>query len=890
LEREIDDELRFHIEQYEEDLVRSGASAPEARRRARVEFGGIESRKEEMRGALGLRLLDEVTGDLRYAFRQLRRSPAFTTVAVLSLALGIGANAAIFSLMEAALWKPIPVTNPEQLRLFSWVSGPNRVMDLVNGRMDATPGGGTTSTSFSFPVFVELQRQNQGFENVFAFKPTGSVTAVIDGYPELITGELVSGNFYEGLGVRPSVGRPIVVADDRRGAETVAVISDGFWARRFGRDPSIVGKGISVNSVPITVVGVNPSEFTGVEPGRYPEIFLPLQSQPAVRPQRGDRVSLLDRPDYWWVLVLGRLKPGVSDSQAHVVLDAVFQRVVRDTMPDRIDRDQPRLTLLSGARGWDSLERYGNPLFVLWWLVVLVLLIVCANVGNLLLARAAMRQREISLRLALGAGRWRVTRQLLTEGLALAVLGGAAGVLLGYWMRDGIPSLLATSWRPSPFQAEFNWRVVGLCVAATMATGILFSVAPAWRSARLEINTALKDAGRMVFTLPRWWRGRTLVVFQVCVAVLLLIGSGLFVRTLWNLRSSDIGFQPERVLLLTVDPPRVRYPGEQRNSFLEEIHRRISAIPGVESATLSSDLLVGGGSSRSGVDPDGKNPELRRIAWVNDVGYGFFETMGIPILYGRSFNQGDRATSQAVAIVNQQFVREFFPDENPLGRTFRNVDRVLQIVGISGDVRYDNLRRPFPPTFYRVYLQRDGDDLGPMTFEVRTAASQESVVSAIRQAVRSIDKDLPVFDIRTQNEQITATLSQERLFVALTTAFAGLALVLACIGIYGIMANGVARRTNEIGIRLALGAQRKRVLMMILREVALLAVIGSAIGVAAAAGLTRYIQSMLFGVQPIDPVTIVGAVLLMLLVALLAGWLPARRASRLEPMAALRHE
>ena len=579
LERDMDDELRFHVERYTDDLVRKGLHAAEARRRARVEFGGIEARKDEMREALGLRLLDEVTGDLRYAFRQLRRSPAFTAVAVLSLALGIGANAAIFSLMEAALWKVIPLKNPEELRLFSWVSGPTRVMSGISGGLYDTLSGGKTSTSFSYPVFLELQRQNDVFESVFGFNSTGRITAVIEGQPELVTGELVSGNFYAGAGVRPIVGRPIALEDDNsRPAEIPALISDGFWARRFGRDQSVVGTRISINSVPVTIIGVNPPEFTGVEPGKNPEVFLPLFMQPVVGSRRGDTRSVLENPDVWWMLVMGRLKPGVSEATALARLDVIFQQAVRTSLPDRGSRDQPRLALLSGARGLDDLSRqFSRPLLVLLALVAAVLLTACANVANLLLARAATRQREISLRLALGAGRWRVGRQLLTEGLTLAVLGGATGVLIGFWMRDSIPSLLATSWTPSPLKAEFDWRVLTISVALTMTTGILFSLAPAWRLAGVETVAALKGVDRVVFRLPRWWRGKPLVVIQVCLSVLLLIGAGLFIQTLSNLASVGLGFQPDRVLLFTIDPPRqkiLRRAAERRSRPAASAHRR----------------------------------------------------------------------------------------------------------------------------------------------------------------------------------------------------------------------------------------------------------------------------------------------------------------------------
>jgi hypothetical protein len=443
VEQRMDDELRFHIESYVEDLVRSGVAPEEAHRRARVEFGGVEARKEECRDALGLRLLDELIADGRYACRQLRRSPIFTAVAILSLALGIGANSAIFSLMEA-VWKPIPIHEPERLGLFSWVSGPRQLMNSSWGFWYRTVTNGRASTSFSYPVFDALRRQQSVFSVVFAFKPIGRVTAVVDGEAELVQAQLVSGNFYGGVGVAPIAGRAIVPQDDvRGGTETVAVISDGYWARRFGRSPFAVGARIRVNQVPVTIVGVNAPGFTGVDPGDRPDVFMPLNTQPLVLPWRYARTgSLLEDPDYWWMLVMGRLKPGVSRAQAQSALEVAFQQAINATLPDRTDRDQPQFRLLAGSRGQDNLwEAFGTPLFMLVALAGVVLLIACANVASLLLARAVVRRRELSVRLALGAGRWRIVRQLLTEGLALGVVGGvrrprAAGDRRGHDRND----------------------------------------------------------------------------------------------------------------------------------------------------------------------------------------------------------------------------------------------------------------------------------------------------------------------------------------------------------------------------------------------------------------------------------------------------------------------
>lgn len=891
-EPDLTRELMSHLTLLEDDFQRRGMTPEEAQLAARRAFGGVEQTKELHRDARSFRWLDDARQDLQYGVRGLRRMPGFSTVAVLSLALGIGANTAIFSIMEAALWKAIPVHEPEQLRLFSWVSGPRTVMNSTWGNWRRVATGGRTSTSFSYIIFQGLQQQDAAFDSVFAFKPIGRVTATVNSEADLVIGHLVSGNFYDGVGVKPIVGRSIVPADDVGGrTEVVAVISDGFWARRFGRDMSVVGKQIRINQVPVTIVGVNPREFTGVEPGQHPDIFMPLTAQPVVLPWRYAKTgSLLDDPDYWWVLVMGRLKSGVSQSQAQSAMEVAFRQTVRASLPDRADRDQPTLRLLTGSRGLDNLrEEFARPLLVLVSFVALVLLIVCANLAILLLARAEGRRRELSLRLALGAGRWRITRQLLTEGLTLGVGGGVLGLLFGYWTRDAIPGLLVPSWMTDlQFKAEFDSRVLLLAFAVTLVTSVVFSIAPVWQSSRVEIGAALKDGGRLAMNVVRPLRGKSLVVLQVCLSVLLLIGAGLFVRTLSSLRSVSLGFQPDRILLFAIDPPRARYAGHSRNALFEQLQKRIGAIPGVQASSLSEEPLMGGGSSTTRVGPDGRAAGPKDQAWVNDVGWGFFETMGIPIIFGRSFDVQDREDSPPVVVVNQQFVLEFFPNDNPLGRTLRNNNLLYHIVGVCGDTHFDRARKPVPPTFYRLFTQ--GRDHGALTFEVRTSTSTAAIMNSIRQVVRAVDKDLPIFDVRTQTEQINATLSRERLFVTLTSAFGVLALVLASVGIYGLMAYSVSRRTSEIGIRMALGAERRTVLLMILREASTLAAIGVALGVAAATGLSRYIQSMLFGVQPVDLITIATAVAAMMTVAFVAGWWPARRASHLDPTVALRHE
>jgi predicted permease len=868
------------MDRYAEDLISRGIAREEARRRACVDFGTVEARKEECREALGLRLFDELRADIRYAFRMLKQAPAFTAVAIVSLALGIGVNTAIFTLMETALWKSIPVQQPEQLRLFSWVSGPKSAVEDLSGNWDEY-NGMVSSTSFSYPVYQALRKQNV-LESIFAFKPANRMTALIGGQAEFVNASLVSGDFYQSLRISTIAGRPIGTPDEYA---PVAVISYSYWNRRFGRDVSAIGKKVILNQVPVTIVGVSPPDFTGVQPGQNPDFYLPIGLQPLIRPNTDPDSprSSLDDPNYWWVLIMGRLRADVPEAKAQAALDVATVQAVRATMPKSWRHDMPHLRLLTGSRGLDDLRgQFSKPLYVLMALAGLVQLIACANLANLLLARATSRQREIAVRLALGAGRGRIMRQMLTEGLLLSVLGGAAGLAVGYAARDAVPRLLARPWKSDYLHAAFDARVVWISLALALLTGVLFSLAPAWQGSRTEVKAARSAS------LPRLLAAKSLVIFQVCLSVLLLIGAGLFIRTLNNLKSAHLGFRPEHILLFDLDPPDTRYSRESRRKLYEQIEERIAAIPGVQSSSLSESALIANGVSMTMVAPAGRKPSLGGRTWVNQVGNRFFETMEIPILHGRATGPQDRFNSPKVAVVSEAFVRHLFPKEEPLGKTFGDSRVTYQIVGICGDAHYNSVRQAAPPTFYVPYKQ--GRDLGHPTFEVKSAASEGSIAGAVREVIRSIDKDLPVGDFRTQTQQIEATLSQERVFAALTAGFGGMALVLACIGIYGVMAYSVARRTSEIGLRMALGAESRGVLTMILRETSLLALIGVVLGVLVAAGMTRFIESMLFGLKALDPVTIAEAVLVMAAVALLAGWWPARRASRLDPMTALRHE
>ncbi len=858
-----------------------------------------------------MNLLESLHNDLRFALRMLRRSPAVTAVAVLSLALGIGANTAIFTLIESTLLRPIPVKNLDRLRLLTWREqwggwvAPNLgYMSPAFGTLyeqRETSDGGLMHAEFSPPLYQEFLRDNTVFDSLFAFKETGRVTAVVDGNAEPMNCFLVSGDFYHGMDVAPVIGRVIGPAQDVSTPEgRVAVISYDYWTRRFARNPAVIGKTITLNEVPVTIIGVNPEYFTGIEPGANFDIWAPLNLSSAISGR-----AWLDEIKVWQLPIMGRLKPGVTDPRAQSELAALFQAGVlanpgplASMLNDPTKR--PRFILQSAARGVDYLNpRYNGPLLALLALAGLVLLIACANVANLLLAKSAVRQREISLRMALGAGRGRIVRQLLTEGLLLASMAGAAGLLFGYWTRNAIPALLATPWRPSPFDTAFDPRVLLVSIAITFSTGVLFSLAPAWQSRRVEVNEALQDGSRGTASLSKLRLGRLLVVLQVALSVLLLVGAGLCVKTFTNLRATSLGFEPKGVLLFTLDPPRLRYPADRVEALLDQVQQRLNLMPGVASATFSTDAMLSGRIPRTSVAAGNRKPEpsLQNVARYDQVGSRFFETMGVPILSGRAIQLQDAASERPAAVVNLDFARRYFATENPVGMTFTDKSGVTyQVAGVIGAARLNMLREPDGPTFYssRIEIPRNG-----FTFAVKIARDEAGVAKRLRDVVHSVDPNLAIADVRSQTQQIEDSLSQERLMASLAAVFGGLALILATIGIYGVMAYTVARRTNEIGIRVALGARPGGVAWMVLRETLALASAGVAIGVPAVLALTPVLdhvlapawrESFAYGMKPNDPLTIAMAVTVLAGVGALAGYLPARRAARVDPMTALRHE
>jgi predicted permease len=727
-----------------------------------------------------------------------------------------------------------------------------------------------------------------------------SMNATVRGNAQRANVAMVSGNYFDVLGTRPQLGRNMEPSDDRIGSvNTVAVISDGLWERAFGRSPSALGQTINVNQSLFTIVGVAPRGFTGAKQVQAsPDVFVPLTMQPIIDPKggnpMGDKGGFIDTPDVWWIEVMGRLKPGVSEVQAQAALNVALSAAIHGTMAVKADDSMPRLELVDGSRGLGFAARaFKKPVYVLLALTGFVLLLACANIANLLLARGAQRQREMSVRLALGAGRGRVLRQLLTESLLLAGIGGAGGLFLGYLGRNAIPKLMANAWDQSQPNVPMDWGVFAFAAAATFLTGLAFGLAPAWFAARSEVSSSLKESAQTTTRRRKGLGGKAIVAFQIALSTLLVVGAGLFLRTLLALNSVDVGFRTDHLILFEVAPPAQRYgPGKD-----VQLHRRLeqgfAALPGVEGVAPASTAYIADNMSNDDFIVEGgpDSGDHSGAEDVNIVGNTFFETMSIPMISGRSFGAQDTPTSQKVAIINQSLAKKRFPNVNPIGRRFRSSGPAnvwIQIVGICADTRYANLRDRPSPQFFMPYVQQP--EVGGMSYAIRTQLPPAQLAPAFRQIVEKADRDLPIIDIRTQREQIDANMQIERTFAALTTGFGVLALALACVGIYGIMAYAVADRRNEIGIRLALGAQPGQVRGMILRESTWLAIAGIAAGLVAAMALTRLVKSMLYGIEPWDPATLAGGVLLLLAVAVAASWIPARRAAGVQPMEALRHE
>jgi predicted permease len=909
-DRELEEEMKFHLEMKMEENLQAGMGPAEASSAATRQFGNQTLLQEMSREMWGVRSIETLFQDLRFGLRMLLKNSGLTCVAALSLALGIGANTVVFSLLDVVLLKTLPVKQPEQLVLFGWFSGDKTIFSgVVNMERDKATGL-QTGTSFSYPAFERLRARNQSLSDIFAFARLRQPTVSVDGQAEVVAGQVVSGNYFAGLGAPALLGRTLTDGDDRGGAEPVAVISYNYWQRRFGGDPAVVGKVVYLSDTAFTIVGVTPPEFYGtldiVTPP--PDISVALALLPQVMPSGSYSLGDTQR---WWLNIMGRLKPGVSARQAQVELDLALQQHVAELQKSIKDqRDALRLDLASGSQGLVQARRkFSEPLRLLMTIVGLVLAVACLNVANLLLARAAMRRKEIAVRLAAGASRFRLVRQLLTESLLLAALGGGLGLAFAYWGKDALLAFHPMEGAATLPDLNLDLRVLGFTAAVTMLTGLLFGLAPALRATRVDLISALKDgAGHTRHSRSRLSKG--LVVAQVAMSLLLLIGAGLFVRTLRNLTRIDVGFNRENLLLFYVNPGAIGYKGERLANLYPQLLECIETTPGVHSATFSENLLLGASSASSFCAP-GYTPQPGEIMSVPrlSVGANFFETMEMPILQGRALTRHDSealigalGASQSpggkapkdfvmprrVAVINQTLARKYFSNVDPIGRRFSFFSNCedgggIEIVGVVRDATYGDLKQEIRPTVYHPYVQPPRGVPAQMSFTVRTAGDPAAMAPVIQQAVRAVEPRLPLFAVKTQEAQIAELLSPARLFASLSGFFGLLALVLVAIGLY-------ARRTHEIGVRMALGAQRGDVLRLVMRETLWLALAGVAIGLPATLVATRWIASQLFGLAPYDPLTITLVTLLLIAVMTLAGYLPARGAAQVDPLIALRCE
>ncbi len=899
VDRELDEELGAYLEMEAAEKMKQGVSRKDALRAVRLERGSLELAREVVRSGNWEFFVETCWQDFRFGLRTLRKSPGFTAVAVLTLALGIGANTAIFSLMDSVMLSNLPVKDPKQLVHFSWASPKwPKVVQMISGSesMGSDESGRTFASSFSYPVFERFASDKTYFSSLFGFYDLEEVNINVRGMAVLARGEIVTAGFFSGLGVEPILGRAIATDDENPGSAAVAVISWKFWRAHFSGDRNALGQSIAVNNVPFSIVGVAPPEFFGVDPRFEIDVWVPAGQMSALTIQNG--TTSFTRRDAWWISVMGRLRPGGTQQQARSALDSILaQESTYDVKPAPKPDEIPHLELSSGAKGLDSLRtQFSEPLHLLFAAVGLVLLIACANVAGILLARSTARTREICVRSAMGAGRARLTRQLFAESVLLALAGGCSGVLLADWGSRILFAMASPPGHVLPIKVGIDPLVLLFTLAVSIATAVLFGLMPALRATRVDLVPGLKEnwANLPNPSLPRLHSRKVLVVVETALSLVLLISAGLFVRTLGNLESQDLGFHSDRVLLFALDPSRQDYKGQRAVHFYEDLLGRIRALPAVESASLSTHVLLsGGGSFFNGfaAEGNGTNPHTKLGVHVDWVSPGFLQTMRIPLLAGRNFGPQDNSGSQPAVLISQTMARQFFGDEDPLGKWLHHDDlpSKVTVVGVVKDVKYSSADEDDLADVYVPYLQQSRG-LGAMNVEIRAHVDPLSLVPQVRELVAQIDRNIPISDVRTQEEQVSESLLQQRLFARLSSFFGLLALLLVWVGLYGLVAYAVTQRTHEIGIRIALGAPREDILKLVVGQGLKVTLIGVGIGVVVAFVLTRFVSSLLYDVKPADPVTFGAVSLILTAVALLASYLPARRATKVDPMVALRYE
>jgi predicted permease len=917
-EAEIIDEIAQHLEDRYQELRAGGATRAVATRTTLAELSDSRLLARELQraertiryepvvlGAGRKNVMADLWQDLRYGLCILRKNPLFTIVAAFSLALGIGANTAIFSLINAVMLKPLPVKDPQQLALFSVIRQ------------------GRPQYSFNYLLFKRLCENTRSFAGIAAARAPErmrlTASDVDTTSTEMIQAVKVSGNFFSVLGVDATLGRALSEDDDQASnPQPVVVLNHEFWQRKFGSDTEIIGKKITLNDYPFTVVGVAPPGFFGFEVGRKPDLWYPIQMLSVLNPTAPD----LRDSGAWTIRVIGRLQPEADRALARDEADTVLKQQVEEVIAERpkmLEGDRKmfhamRVELEPGSAGWTSLrQQFKQPLLILLAITGLVLLIACANVANLLLARAAARQKEIAVRLALGAGRARIVRQLLTEGVLLACAGGALGLLLAQWGTRALlvymPSPLTTGLQLSP-----DGRILGFALAVSVLTGVLFSLAPTLQTTRLDLIASLKNQAGSQANRPRLALNKILVVAQVALSLVLLIGAGLLVRSLQNLHNIDAGFDRENLLQFAIEFGK-GYSATQRVNTYKEVLARLERLPGARSATLANFSLLSGNRIFNKIVVPGYAPPTEDDAVCNAlyVGPNYFETMGMRLLAGRDFSPQDErpptpsgdaqssanaakhATADAplYAVINQSMAKQFFAGDNPLGKRFSYQgggpkDRVFEVIGVVNDTKYLDLREAMPKTFFVSFFQQPGSAY--MGVQLRTTGNPAALAVPIQRLVQELDPSLQATEMTTMSNVVDDSIREERFIAQMAGFFSLFALLLACIGLYGVMSYAVTRRTNELGIRMALGAQGRDVIKLVMRETMRLVGLGILIGLGAALAASRLIASLLYGLTATDPLTIALAVVVMIGVAALAGYLPARRASQVDPMVALRYE
>jgi predicted permease len=867
VEQELDEELRYHIDRQTEEHIAKGMTPEEARYAALRAIGGIERRKEECRDMRGVNFVENLAQDLRYGARMLLKNPGFTLIAVVTLALGIGANTAIFTLLDKVLIRPLPVEQPNQLVTF-------------------VEGASGTPAIFSYPLYADLRDRNEVLSGLAAYFQ--QPFSLCDGNAtERVVGQIVSGNYFDALGVRPMLGRFFLPEEDRTpGSHPVIVISQGLW-RRLGADPSVINKTISLNGSRYTVIGVTPAEFTGTTRGTMTDVYVPIMMQAQAQPGRN---SKLEDRESGWLRLIGRLKPEVSREQAQSALSTLTDEA-KKAFPG--SNAPAKVALTDGGLGHtDRVSDLSLPLKLLMGVVGFVLLIACANVANLLLARASARRKEIAVRLAIGAGRLRIVRQLLTESLVLAALGGSGGLLVASWATNLLLGFQQqTNHIPRAFDAGIDSRALGFTLALSLLTGIIFGLAPAIQASKSDFVATLKEDALRRGGRTRLSLRNLLIVTQVALSLVVLIGAGLLVKSLRALQTIDPGFESAKVVTASFDLSLNGYNEARGRQFHTQLAERVAALPGVEAVSFARIVSFSAGVWTRSASLEGYQPQPgERLSFdFNAIGPDYFQTLGAPIARGREFTSQDAAGAPRVAIINDEMARRYWPGQDAVGKRLKygNVDQFAEIVGVARDGRSKSLTEAPRPAIYVPMLQNYAPDL---TLHVRTVVEAPTMLAAIRREAQSLDPQLPIYNLRTLAQQKDGSLYAERLAATLLTLFGLLALSLAAVGIYGVLSYAVTERTCEMGIRLALGAYPRDLLKLVVGQGLRLVFIGLLIGLGASFALTRLIAKLLYGVSATDPLTFVVIPPLLTGVALLACWIPARRATRVDPLVALKYE